>query len=175
MGEEQDGIAHIEYADADHYQVYQRDHPRLHRKDEENHKLAVGIHGGKGQHHTQMQIIGHISIESGKYFRRNEHIADNDILCRAKYHSKDVHHHDTHQIKKVKLKGADGALYGAAQAIEEIKEQDGKQTAAQLFGQQPGKQPPNLPLQNSRFVKAQKIVQKIPTVDHADEGYDTAA
>ena len=46
VGEEHEGIAHIEHTDADEQQVNQCQNPGFHRNHEHDQKLCIGIHGG---------------------------------------------------------------------------------------------------------------------------------
>ena len=86
--------------------------------------MAVGIHSGKSQHHTKMK----------KVWRRDDHGLGDQGIHLTKCHKEDVHHYHTGQIKKIKLKGANGALYGSAQPIKEIKEQNGVSSVIYVQG-----------------------------------------
>ena len=67
-------------------------------------------------------------------------------------------------------------LHCAAQTVEEIEKNNvQKGIAAHGFGQQPGKQPPDLSAKDCGFVKAKQIIQKRAAIYQIGKGYKTAA
>ena len=170
VGEEGDGIAHVEHIDGNENQVNDRQDPGLHGNDKEHQELGLRVGGTVGQNHAQVQVVGHVAVEVSEYLRRNQHLTDEHHIRGAEDHGKQVHQYDTCQIEQVKFEGTYGHFHMASEPVEEIQENDTQHGAsAQLFRQQPGDQPPDLTLEDGSFIEAEEVIQEFASVGNAGE------
>ena len=132
-----------------HHQINQGKNPALDGDDEEQQKGSVGEQSGVSQEQAHVQI-GHI--------RRA-----------AENHAVNIHHHHAGQIVQVKPQGTPDVFHGPAKRIIAEQHHGGEQQVACAVGQRVGDQPPDLPVENCRPVKAQQVVQEGVSCDLAHD------
>ena len=131
----EDGEREMKHRQQGQDQIQQSQEPGLHRDDEHDQKLCVGIQRGIGQKQAHIQIIS-----------RGPSAED---------HAENVDHDHAGEVKQVKLAGAPAVLHGPSQGIVAQEEQGVHQNAAAAdIGQRIGQQAPDLPVEDQIAVKA---------------------
>ena len=166
MGEQVDGVGHIEDVRQNDDKIDQPHDPGFDRNEKQYVEPGIRVMDTEHKQQTQMEIKCHLGVKRYKIFRRYKDITDDDCLRGAEDHCKNVHQNHTGEVVKIKLQRADRKLYAPAERIEEVQEHKPQKTAV-AFCKNKGHQPPDLSLQNQRLVKAQKGIEHITAVDHA--------
>ena len=170
VGEIHHRVAQVKYVDQLQNQVEHRHDPSLDGNDEEDHKLAVRMGGGKQQDQAQVQIIGHVCINRDNrteeliFFQGGNNLRHN----RAEDHGIHIHQDHAGKIVQIKLKSTHTVFHHSSQHVEEVKEDQLQKSAAGL-GEYIGDQPPDLALQDRILIEAQQGIQSTATIDHAHD------
>ena len=123
-----------------------------------------------------MHIVCHIAV----YGRGNE-LSGVEIavyqkgLGGTKKHSHDIHNQNAGKIEEIKSECTHYLLDGTAEIVEEIEEDQNHKGISRCIGKHIGEKPPNLPLENQGFVKAQIVIERDTAVCHTEEINDCRA
>ena len=148
---EQTNVGHTDDINGDDGKINHREDPCLYGNDEEQQEMGIRIHGGIGQKQTRVQI-GHSSRT-------------------IKDQTEDILQQNARQVVKIEPQGAPNIFQGFAHG-KIAQQADCQQQGIEIsvaVGQNIGKQPPYLPLQDQPPVKAQPVVQKTRSVKHAHD------
>ena len=129
------------------------------RDDIEEQEFGFRCDGGIGEEQAEVQVVAG-SLHTGE-------------------HTGNVHHQYTAEIITVEPEGAPILLQLPADAVIDEEQQEGEQqvhaAGAGHLGEDVGKEPPDLSVQNGGAVKVQIVVKKIAGVDEREEVDDQIA
>lgn len=136
-------------------QIHHGEDPCFHGDEEEQQEMGVGIEGRITQKQAQVQIV--------------------NIGITAEEHAEHVHQHHTGEVKQIEPEGSPCVFHGAAQGVITQQTDSSQDDVTGIIGKDKTEKPPDLSLQNSTTVKAQKGIENTALVEHAHSIHDSAA